>query len=43
MVSFTLHGVGGAGGIAIGRAQRVSHATTEVAHYSISPSRILAE
>lgn len=43
MVSFTLHGVGGAGGIAIGRAQRVSHAATEVAHYSIPASRIQGE
>ena len=35
MVSFALHGVGVSGGIAIGRAQLVSHATLEVAHYMI--------
>lgn len=40
MVSFTLHGVGGAAGIAIGRAKRISHATTEVMHYSIPSSKI---
>jgi phosphotransferase system enzyme I (PtsI) len=34
-MSFVLHGVGVSGGIAIGRAQLVSHATLEVAHYSI--------
>jgi phosphotransferase system enzyme I (PtsI) len=43
MVSFALHGVGVSGGIAIGRAQLVSHATLEVAHYSISPARVDAE
>ena len=35
MVSFALNGVGVSGGIAIGRAQLVSHATLEVAHYTI--------
>ena len=35
MVSFALHGIGVSGGIAIGRAQLVSHATREVAHYTI--------
>ena len=35
MVSFALNGVGVSGGIAIGRAQLVSHATLEVAHYVI--------
>jgi phosphotransferase system enzyme I (PtsI) len=43
MVSFALNGVGVSGGIAIGRAQLVSHATLEVAHYSISASKIDAE
>lgn len=43
MVSFALHGVGVSGGVAIGRAQLVSHATLEVAHYSISTRQIPAE
>ena len=43
MVSFALHGVGVSGGIAIGRAQLVSHATLEVAHYSIPVAKIDAE
>jgi phosphotransferase system enzyme I (PtsI) len=43
MVSFALHGVGVSGGIAIGRAQLVSHATREVAHYSIAPAQVPAE
>ena len=42
MVSFSLHGVGVSAGIAIGRAQLVSHATLEVAHYTI-PARQVAE
>ena len=40
MISFALHGVGVSGGIAIGRAQLVSHATLEVAHYTVPPSRV---
>ncbi|MFO1303100.1 MAG: phosphoenolpyruvate--protein phosphotransferase [Burkholderiales bacterium] len=43
MVSFALNGVGVSGGIAIGRAQLVSHATLEVAHYVIPASRVDAE
>ena len=43
MVSFALHGVGVSSGIAIGRAQLVSHATLEVAHYVVSPRQIPAE
>src|SRR4029453_10884180 len=43
MVSFALHGVGVSGGIAIGRAQLVSHATLEVAHYHISAAKVDAE
>jgi phosphotransferase system enzyme I (PtsI) len=43
MVSFALHGVGVSGGIAIGRAQLVSHATREVAHYTIPASQVPAE
>ena len=42
-VSFLLHGIGVSGGIAIGRAQLVSHATLEVAHYDIKPERVPAE
>src|SRR3954449_9930451 len=42
-MSFVLHGIGVSGGIAIGRAQLVSHATLEVAHYSISADRVPAE
>ena len=43
MVSFSLHGIGVSGGIAIGRAQLVSHATLEVAHYTIPASKVPAE
>jgi phosphotransferase system enzyme I (PtsI) len=43
MVSFALNGVGVSAGIAIGRAQLVSHATLEVAHYMIPLSKIDAE
>jgi phosphotransferase system enzyme I (PtsI) len=41
--SFALHGIGVSGGIAIGRAQLVSHATLEVAHYAIPAGRVDAE
>jgi len=40
VVSFALHGIGVSGGIAIGRAQLVSHATLEVAHYTVPASRV---
>jgi phosphoenolpyruvate-protein phosphotransferase (PTS system enzyme I) len=43
MVSFALHGVGVSAGIAIGRAQLVSHALLEVAHYTISAKQVPAE
>ncbi|MCC6867377.1 MAG: phosphoenolpyruvate--protein phosphotransferase [Burkholderiales bacterium] len=43
MVSFALNGVGVSGGIAIGRVQLVSHATLEVAHYTIPVARVDAE
>ena len=43
MVSFALHGIGVSGGIAIGRAQLVSHATLEVAHYTIPPAQVAGE
>jgi len=42
-VSFALSGVGVSGGIAIGRAQLVSHATLEVAHYTIPASKVDGE
>ena len=41
--SFVLHGVGVSRGIAIGRAQLVSHATLEVAHYTIVPEAVGGE
>ena len=43
MVSFAFHGIGVSGGIAIGRAQLVSHATREVSHYAIAPAQVPAE
>ena len=43
MVSFALHGVGVSAGVAIGRAQLVSHATLEVAHYAITVKQVPAE
>ena len=42
-MSFVLHGIGVSGGIAIGKAQLISHATLEVAHYSIAPEQVPAE
>jgi phosphotransferase system enzyme I (PtsI) len=42
-VSFTLHGVGVSGGIAIGHAHLVSHVTLEVAHYAVPQSEIESE
>ena len=36
-MSFTIHGVGVSGGIAIGHAHLVSHAKLEVAHYVVPP------
>ena len=43
MASFALHGIGVSSGIAIGRAQLVSHAMLEVAHYAIAPAKVAAE
>jgi phosphotransferase system enzyme I (PtsI) len=43
MVSFALHGIGVSGGIAIGRAHLLSHATREVAHYTIAAAQVTAE
>ncbi len=42
-MSFVLHGIGVTGGIAIGRAQLVSHATIEVAHYAVRTDQVAAE
>ena len=42
-MSFTIHGIGVSGGIAIGHAQLVSHAQLEVAHYDIAGSRVYEE
>jgi len=42
-MSFTIHGVGVSGGIAIGKAQLVSHAQFEVAHYDIPDSQVPTE
>ena len=39
-MSFTLHGLGVSGGIAIGRAMLMSHATLEVSHLTISPKMV---
>ena len=41
--SFTLHGAGVSGGIAIGQAHLVSTARLEVAHYEVAPPEIEAE
>jgi phosphoenolpyruvate-protein phosphotransferase (PTS system enzyme I) len=42
-MSFILHGIGVSEGIAIGRAQLVSHATLEVAHYKVAPEHVASE
>ncbi len=42
-VSFVLHGISAAPGVAIARAQLVSHVTLEVAHYEIQDSDVAAE
>ena len=39
-MSFTLHGLGVSGGIAIGRALLMSHATLEVAHLTVAPRMV---
>jgi phosphoenolpyruvate-protein phosphotransferase (PTS system enzyme I) len=41
--SFVLHGIAAAPGIAIARAQLISHATLEVAHYEIAQTDIANE
>jgi phosphotransferase system enzyme I (PtsI) len=42
-VSFTLHGAGAGGGIAIGQAHLISSARPEVAHYTIAPKQVEQE
>lgn len=42
-MSFTLHGLGVSGGIAIGRAMLISHATLEVSHLTLAPRLIEKE
>jgi len=42
-VSFTLHGAGAGGGIAIGQAHLISSARLEVAHYAIAPEHLELE
>ena len=42
-MSFTVHGIGVSGGIAMGYAHLVSHARLEVAHYVVPKSRLQDE
>jgi phosphotransferase system enzyme I (PtsI) len=42
-MSFTLHGIGVSGGIAIGRAHLISHAQLEVDHYVVPPHQVPEE
>ncbi len=42
-MSFTIHGIGVSGGIAIGHAHLVSHTNLEVAHYEIPASQVEEE
>jgi len=42
-MSFTIHGIGVPGGIAIGRAHLVTHAQLEVPHLEIAPAKVPAE
>ena len=42
-MSFTIHGIGVSGGIAIGRAHLLTHTQLEVEHYDIAPADIDAE
>ncbi len=39
-MSFTLHGLGVSGGIAIGKAMLMSHATLEVGHLTVAPRMV---
>jgi phosphotransferase system enzyme I (PtsI) len=42
-MSFTIHGIGVSGGIAIGRAHLLTNTRLEVEHYDIAPSEIESE
>jgi len=42
-MSFAIHGIGVSGGIAIGRAHLVSHATFEVGRYAVPPLQVPGE
>ncbi|MBC7944298.1 MAG: phosphoenolpyruvate--protein phosphotransferase, partial [Burkholderiales bacterium] len=42
-MSFTMHGIGVSGGIAIGFAHLISHATLEVAHYVVPKHQVTEE
>ena len=42
-MSFTLHGSGAGGGIAIGQVHLISSARLEVAHYEIKPEHLELE
>lgn len=42
-MSFTIHGIGVSGGIAIGEAHLVSHAKLEVGHYTVAPEQAAEE
>lgn len=42
-MSFTIHGIGVSGGIAIGHAHLVSHTNLEVAHYEIPATEVAKE
>src|SRR5262245_13933959 len=42
-MSFTLHGIGVSGGIAIGQARLVSHTTLEVDHYTVPAAQVPEE
>jgi phosphoenolpyruvate-protein phosphotransferase (PTS system enzyme I) len=42
-MSFAIHGIGVAGGIAIGRAHLIAHSVSEIAHYAIPATRVPAE
>ena len=42
-MSFTLHGIGVSGGIAIGRAHLVTPVALDVSHYLVAPAQVAAE
>ena len=42
-MSFTIHGIGVSGGIAIGHAHLVSHTKLEVAHYEVPAAQVADE